>query len=67
MALEEVLERVRVQLEEKIKRQLSGMQCLLARRLCNSRMILYLEMSADHEAFEVMILNEDGIQIRRSH
>ena len=67
MALEEVLEEVRVQLEEKIKRQLSGLQGLVAKPLYNSRMPLYLEMSTDHETFELTFLSDGGIQLRRGH
>jgi len=67
MALEEVLEKVRVQLEERIKRQLSGLQGLVAKPLYNSRMPLYLEMATDHEAFEFTFLSDGGVQLRRGH
>jgi hypothetical protein len=67
MAVEEVLEDVRVQLEEKIKRQLSGLQGLVVKPLYNSRMPLHLEISTDHETFELTFLVDGDIQLRRGH
>lgn len=65
MALEEVLEEVRKQLEENIKRQFSGLQGLVARPLYNSRMPLYLEMSTHDGTFEFVFLNDGDIRLGR--
>jgi len=67
MALEDVLQQVRVQLEEKIKRQLTGLQGLVARPLYNSRMPLHLELSTGHETFQLTFLNDGDIQLSRGH
>ena len=58
MSIEEVLVQVRSQLEEKIKRQLSGMKGFVAKPIYNSLMPLHLEMLADPEAFELVFLND---------
>ncbi|MGP8068644.1 MAG: hypothetical protein ACLP5V_02005 [Candidatus Bathyarchaeia archaeon] len=67
MALEDVLQQVRVELEEKIKRQLTGLQGLVARPLYNSRMPLHFEISTDSETFELGFLNDGDVRLSRGH
>jgi hypothetical protein len=67
MTLKDVLPQVRVQLEENIKRQLTGLQGLVARPLYNSRMPLRLEMSTDHETFELTFLNDGDVRLSHGH
>jgi hypothetical protein len=65
MSLEDVLAKVRMQLEEKIKRQLSGLQGFVVKPIYNSLMPLHVEMLTDPEAFELMFLNDGNIELKR--
>jgi hypothetical protein len=60
MALEGVLEEIRARLEERIKRQLSGLQGFVVRPVYNSMMPLHVEVSLAPEVFELVFL-KDGI------
>jgi len=64
MSVEEVLVQVRMQLEEKIKRQLSGLQGFVAKPIYNSLMPLHLEMLTEPEAFELVFLNDGDIELK---
>lgn len=63
MSIEEVLSQVRTQLEEKIKRELSGMKGFVAKPIYNSFMPLHLEMLTDPEAFELLFLKDGNVQL----
>ena len=65
MALEDVLEKLRTRLEDRIKRQLSGLQGFVVRPIYNSTMPLHVEMSLDHEAFEYVFLKDGSIELNR--
>ncbi len=65
MALEDVLEEIRMRLEERIKRQLSGLQGFVVRPVYNSMMPLHVEMSLAPEVFQFVFL-KDGI-VELSH
>jgi hypothetical protein len=65
MSLQEVLEQARIRLEEKIKRQLSGLQGFVAKPIYNSLMPLHVEMLTDPEAFELVFLNDGDIELKR--
>lgn len=65
MALEDVLEKLRTRLEDRIKRQLSGLQGFVVRPIYNSTMPLHVEMSLDHEAFEYVFLKDGSIELSR--
>jgi hypothetical protein len=62
MSIEEVLVQVRTQLEEKIKRQLSGLQGLVAKPIYNSLMPLHGGMLTGPEGFELVFLNDGFLQ-----
>jgi hypothetical protein len=64
MSLEEVLVQVRMQLEEKIKRQLSGLQGFVAKPIYNSLMPLHVEMLTEPEAFELVFLKDGDIELK---
>jgi len=64
MSLEEVLVQVRTQLEAKIKRQLSGLQGLVAKPLYNSLMPLHLVLLTDPGAFELVFLNDGDVELK---
>ena len=65
MSIEELLSQVRSQLEEKIKRQLSGLKGFVAKPIYNSLMPLHVEMLTDPETFELIFLNDGDIELRR--
>ena len=67
MALEDVLEEIRTRLEEKIKRQLSGLQGLVVRPIFNSTMPLHVEMSLYPEVFEFVFLKDGAIELTHGH
>jgi len=54
-----------MQLEEKIKRQLSGLQGFVVKPIYNSLMPLHVEMLTDPEAFELVFLNDGNIELKR--
>ena len=60
MSLESVLEEIRSRLEEKIKRQISGLGGFVMRPVYNSMMPLHVEGSLAPKVFELVFL-EDGI------
>jgi len=64
MSVEEVLERVRIRLEEKIKRRLFGLQGFVVRPIYNSLMPLRVEMLTDPEAFELVFLNDGDVELK---
>ena len=64
MSLEEVLAQVRMQLEDKIKRQLSGLQGFVVKPIYNSLMPLHVEMLTDPEAFELVFLNDGDVELK---
>ena len=65
MSVEEALSQVRMQLEAKIKRQLSGLQGFVVKPIYNSLMPLHVEMLTDPEAFELVFLNDGDIELKR--
>jgi len=67
MALENVLEEMRTRLEERIKRQLSGLQGFVVRPVYNSMMPLHVEMSLAPETFEFVFLKEGTVELSRGH
>ena len=64
MALEGVLEETRAGLEERIKRQLSGLQGFVVRQVYNSMMPLHVEMSLTPEEFEFVFLKDGIVELR---
>lgn len=64
MSIEEVLSQVRTQLEEKIKRELSGMKGIVAKPIYNSFMPLHLEMLTEPEAFELVFLQDGNVELQ---
>jgi len=67
MALENVLEEIRTRLEDRIKRQLSGLQGFVVRPIYNSIMPLHVEMSFDPEVFEFVFLKDGTIELSQSY
>jgi hypothetical protein len=63
MALEDVLEEIRTRLEEKIKRQLSGLQGFVLKPIYNSIMPLHVEVSVQSELSEFIFLEGGAIQL----
>jgi hypothetical protein len=64
MALEEALEEIRARLEERIGRQLSGLQGFVVRPVYNSRMPLHVEVSLAHEVFELVFLKDGIVELK---
>ena len=64
MALENVLEQIRVRLEERIKRQISGLQGFVVRPVYNSMMPLQVELSLSPKIFELLFLKDGIIDLR---
>ena len=60
MTFEDVLEEIRVKLEERIRKQLSGLQGFVLKPLYNSTMPLCVQLSLAPEIFE-FLFHEDGI------
>jgi len=60
LTLEDVLEEIRTNLENKIQRQLSGLQGFVLKPLYNSTMPLHVQLSLAPEIFEFLFY-EDGI------
>jgi hypothetical protein len=67
MALEGVLEEIRARLEERIKRQLSGLQGFVVRPVYNSMMPLHVEVSLAPEVFEFVFLKDGIVELRHGH
>ena len=65
MALEDVLEEIRSRLEEKIKRQLSGLQGFVLGPIYNSIMPLHVEVSLQPEVSEFVFLEGGAIELTR--
>ncbi len=65
MALEDVLEEIRTRLEEKIKRQLSGLQGFVLGPIYNSIMPLHVEISLQPEVSEFVFLEGGTIELTR--
>jgi hypothetical protein len=59
-----VLEEIRVRLEERIKRQLSGLQGFVVRPVYNSMMPLHVEVSLAPEVFEFVFLKDGIVELR---
>jgi len=67
MALEDVLEEIRTRLEERIKRQLSGLQGFVVRPVYNSMMPLHVELSLTPEVFVFMFLKDGVVELRHGY
>jgi len=65
MALESVLEEIRARLEERIKRQLSGLQGFVVKPVYNSMMPLHVELSLSPEIFELLFLKDGIVELRQ--
>jgi hypothetical protein len=65
MDLEDVLEEIRTRLEEKIKRQLSGLQGFVLRPMYNSIMPLHVEISLQPEVAEFLFLEGGAVKLTR--
>jgi hypothetical protein len=65
MALEDVLEEIRTRLEEKIKRQLSGLQGFVLGPIYNSIIPLHVEISLPPEVSEFAFLDRGTIELTR--
>ena len=63
MALDDALEETRVRLEERIKRQLSGLQGFVVRPVYNSMMPLHVEVSLAPEVFELVFLKDGKVEL----
>jgi len=64
MAIDDVLEEIRVRLEENIKRRLSGLQGFVVKPVYNSMMPLHVEVSLAPEAFELVFLKDGVVELR---
>jgi hypothetical protein len=64
LALEDILEEIRASLEDRIKRQLSGLQGLVARPVYNSMMPLQVELSLAPDVFELVFLKDGIVELR---
>jgi hypothetical protein len=67
MALDDDLEETRVRLEERIKRQLSGLQGFVVRPVYNSMMPLQVEVSLTPEVFEFVFLKDGIVELRHRY
>ena len=67
MVLEGVLEEIRARLEERIKRQLSGLQGFVVRPVYNSMMPLHVEVSLSPEVFEFVFLKDGIVELRHGY
>ncbi|MGA2627894.1 MAG: hypothetical protein ABSF63_12665 [Candidatus Bathyarchaeia archaeon] len=67
MALDDALEETRVRLEERIKRQLSGLQGFVVRPVYNSMMPLHVEVSLAPEVFEFVFLKDGIVELRHRY
>jgi hypothetical protein len=67
MALEGVLEEIRARLEERIKRQLSGLQGFVVRPVYNSMMPLHVEVSLAPDVFEFTFLKDGTVELRHGY
>jgi len=67
MALDGVLEEIRARLEEKIKRQLSGLQGFVLGPIYNSMMPLHVEISLQPEVSEFVFLERGAVELTRGH
>ena len=65
MAVENILEEVRARLEERIRRQLSGLQGLVVKPIYNSMMPLYVELLSPPETWELEFLKDGMVDLRR--
>jgi hypothetical protein len=64
MALQDALEEIRARLEERIKRQLSGLQGLVVRPVYNSMMPLHLQVSLGPQLYEFVFLKDGAVELR---
>ncbi|HXY83353.1 MAG TPA: hypothetical protein VEH56_06485 [Candidatus Saccharimonadales bacterium] len=64
MALEDALEKIRTGLEERVRRQLSGLQGLVVKPVYNSMMPLHVEVSLAPEVFELVFLKDGIVELR---
>ena len=67
MALGDVLEEIRIRLEDSIKRQLSGLQGFVVRPVYNSMMPLHVEMSLVPEVFEFVFLKDGMLELSHGY
>jgi len=65
MSIESILEEIRARLEERIKRQISGLGGFVMRPLFNSMMPLHVEGSLAPEIFELVFLEDGIVELRR--
>ena len=61
------LEDIRVRLEEKVKRQLLGLQGFVVRPIYNSITPLHVELLLGSEAFDLAFLKDGAIELNRGH
>jgi hypothetical protein len=64
MTLDDVLEEVRADLEERIKRQLFGLQGLVVRPFYNSMMPLHVEVSSTPQLFDLAFLEDGRVELK---
>jgi hypothetical protein len=67
MALERVLEEIRMRLEERINRQLSGLQGFVVKPVYNSIMPLHVEISLAPEVFEFVFLKDGAVELSHGY
>ena len=67
MALEDVLEKIRVRLEERIKRQLSGLQGFVVEPLYDSILPFHVEVSVAPESYDFAFLQNGIVELRRPY
>jgi hypothetical protein len=66
MSIEEILGQVRMQLEEKVKRQLSDLQGFVVRPIYNSLMPLHVEVLTSPEAYDLVFLKDGNIELKHA-
>jgi hypothetical protein len=64
MTLESILEEIRARLEERIKRQLSGLQGFVVRPVYNSMMPLHVEVSLAPQLYDFVFLQDGVVELR---
>ena len=66
MAVEGVLGEIRLRLEERIKRQLSGLQGFVVKPVYNSIMPLHVEVSLASQSYDFVFLKDGIVELRPS-
>jgi len=64
MALEDILEEIRIGLEERIKRQISGLRGFVLGPVYNSIMPLHVEVSLAPQSYDLVFLKDGVIELR---